>query len=82
MLAAELTAEGHPISRETVGEMLRSFNYSLQGNRKTEKGDDHPDRDAQFRFINEHVRKALAARRPVISVDTKKKELFGTRGAC
>lgn len=77
MLAAELTAEGHPISRETVGEMLRSFNYSLQGNRKTEEGDDHPDRDAQFRFINEHVRKALAARRPVISVDTKKKALLG-----
>jgi hypothetical protein len=76
-LAAELTAEGHPIGRETVGEILRSLAYSLQGNRKTEEGDDHPDRDAQFRFINDQVRTALAARRPVISVDTKKKELLG-----
>jgi len=77
VLAAELTAAGHPISRETVGALLRSIGYSLQGNRKTEEGDEHEDRDAQFRFISAEVRKALAAKRPVISVDTKKKELLG-----
>ncbi len=76
-LAAELTSEGHPVSYVTVAEIMRSMGYSLQGNRKTEEGDDHPDRDAQFRFINAEVRKALAAKRPVISVDTKKKELLG-----
>ena len=76
-LAAELTAEGHRISHETVAQLLRHMNYSLQGNRKAEEGADHPDRDAQFRFINNEVRKALAGRRPVISVDTKKKELLG-----
>jgi len=52
--------------------------YSLQSNRKTKEGKDHPDRDAQFAHINEQVRRALAARRPVISVDTKKKELVGS----
>jgi hypothetical protein len=77
VLAAELTAEGHPVSHATVGPLLHSLRYSLQGNRKTEEGDDHEDRDAQFRFINDAVRKALAAHRPVISVDTKKKELLG-----
>lgn len=77
VLSAALTAAGHPISHETVAQLLRSMQYSLQGNRKMEEGDDHPDRDAQFRFINDEVRKALAARRPVISVDTKKKELLG-----
>ena len=53
------------------------MNYSLQGNRKTEEGNDHPDRDAQFPYINEQVRRVLAAKRPVISVETKKKELLG-----
>jgi hypothetical protein len=76
-LAAELAAQDHPISHEKVAQLLRQMDYSLQGNRKTEEGDDHPDRDAQFRYINEHVRKTLAARRPVISVDTKKKEILG-----
>jgi hypothetical protein len=76
-LAAELTAEGHPISYVTVAQVLRSLHFSLQGNRKTVEGDDHPDRDAQFHYINDQVRRALAARRPVISVDTKKKELLG-----
>jgi hypothetical protein len=76
-LAKELTRSGHPISHETVAQLLRALDYSLQGTRKTEEGRQHPDRDAQFRFINEEVRKALAARRPVISVDTKKKELIG-----
>lgn len=77
VLSAALTAAGHPISHETVAQLLRSMQYRLQGNRKMEEGDDPPDRDAQFRFINDEVRKALAARRPVISVDTKKKELLG-----
>jgi hypothetical protein len=77
VLAAELTAAGHPVSHETVAQLLRTLDYSLQGTRKTEEGKQHPDRDAQFRFINEEVRKALAAKRPVISVDTKKKELVG-----
>ncbi len=76
-LAAELTAQRHPISHEKVAQLLREMNYSLQGNRKTEEADDHPDRDAQFQHLNEQVRRALAAGRPVISVDTKKKELIG-----
>jgi hypothetical protein len=77
VLAAELSEAGHPISHETVAQLLRNLDYSLQGTRKTQEGRQHPDRDAQFRFINEEVRKALAAKRPVISVDTKKKELVG-----
>ena len=76
-LAAELTAQHHPVSHETVAQLLRTSGYSLQGNRKTEEGADHPDRDAQFRHINEQVRRALAVGRPVVSVDTKKKELVG-----
>ncbi len=76
-LASELTKLGHPISHAKVGQLLRSMDYSLQGNRKTEEGKNHPDRDAQFRHINEQVRLALAAGRPVVSVDTKKKELIG-----
>lgn len=77
VLAGELTSAGHPVSHATVAQLLRAMDYSLQGTRKTEEGTQHPDRDAQFRFINEEVRKALAAQRPVISVDTKKKELVG-----
>jgi len=77
VLAGELTTSGHPVSHTTVRQLLKATGYSLQGTRKTEEGEQHPDRDAQFRFINEAVRKALAARRPVISVDTKKKELIG-----
>jgi hypothetical protein len=76
-LAAELAAQHHPISHEKVAQLLRQLDYSLQGNRKTEEGADHPDRDEQFLYINEQVRRALAAKRPVISVDTKKKELLG-----
>src|ERR1700730_277042 len=76
-LSAALSAQHHPVSHEKVAQLLRQMDYSLQGNRKTEEGDDHPDRDAQFQYINEQVRKALAARRPVISVDTKKKEILG-----
>jgi hypothetical protein len=76
-LAAELRTQGHPISHEKVAQLLRGMDYSLQGNRKTEEGDDHPDRDAQFNHINEQVRRALARKEPVVSVDTKKKELIG-----
>lgn len=76
-LSGELTAQHHPVSHEKVAQLLRQMDYSLQGNRKTEEGDDHPDRDAQFQYINRRVRTALAARRPVISVDTKKKEILG-----
>jgi hypothetical protein len=60
-----------------VAQILRDLNYSLQSNRKTEEGADHPDRDAQFRHINAAVKKCLAQGIPVISVDTKKKELIG-----
>jgi hypothetical protein len=77
VLAAELTAQRHPVSHEKVAQLLRQMDYSLQSNRKTEEGSDHPDRDAQFEYINEQVRQALAGGRPVISVDTKKKELIG-----
>jgi transposase len=76
-LAAELTERRHPVSHEKVAQLLREAGYSLQGNRKTEEGEDHPDRDAQFRHINQAVRKALMQDWPVISVDTKKKELIG-----
>lgn len=76
-LASELCLQSHPVSHEKVAQLLRDMDYSLQGNRKTLEGKSHPDRDKQFRYINEQVRKALAARQPVISVDTKKKELIG-----
>jgi hypothetical protein len=76
-LAAQLTNEQHPISHEKVAQLLRAMDYSLQANRKTEEGADHPDRDAQFRHINAQVRRAISAGLPVISVDTKKKELVG-----
>jgi hypothetical protein len=76
-LAAEPTAEHHPVSHTKVTQLLREDGYSLQANRKTEEGDDHPDRDAQFRHINRAVKRALRAGEPVISVDTKKKELIG-----
>jgi Rhodopirellula transposase DDE domain len=76
-LAAQLTEQHHPISYVKVAQLLHEQNYSLQSNRKTEEGADHPDRDAQFRHINTCVKKTLAAGMPVISVDTKKKELVG-----
>jgi hypothetical protein len=77
VLAAELSALHHPISHEKVAQLLRGQGYSLQGNRKAEEGTDHPDRDQQFRYINGQVRRAMAAGSPVVSVDTKKKELVG-----
>jgi hypothetical protein len=76
-LALQLTQHKHPVSHEKVAQLLREQNYSLQSNRKMEEGEDHPDRDAQFRHINAQVKRALAQGMPVISVDTKKKELLG-----
>ena len=76
-LAAQLTRQKHPLSYVKVAQILKGQGYSLQSNRKTEEGEDHPDRDAQFRHINAQVKRALAQGTPVISVDTKKKELLG-----
>ena len=76
-LAAQLTRQRHPISHMKVAQLLHAQGYSLQGNRKTEEGRGHPDRDAQFRHINTQVKRTLARGAPVISVDTKKKELVG-----
>jgi transposase len=76
-LARELSACGHPISHVSVGTLLKELGYSLQGNRKTLEGSGHPDRNAQFEYIQGKVEAALCAGQPVISVDTKKKELVG-----
>jgi transposase len=76
-LAAELTRQGHKVSAETVGDLLREEGFSLQGNAKTVEGRRHPDRDAQFRYINEQVKAHQDAGDPVVSVDAKKKELVG-----
>ena len=77
IIAAQLTRQKHPISHMKVAQLLHRQGYSLQGNRKTEEGGDHPDRDAQFRHINAQVKRILSKGAPVISVDTKKKELIG-----
>jgi Rhodopirellula transposase DDE domain len=76
-LAGELTRQGHPVCSRIVGELLRGLGYSLQANSKTKEGGQHIDRDAQFRYINAQAEAHLAAHEPVISVDTKKKELVG-----
>jgi hypothetical protein len=76
-LSASLRAMGHTIGRTLVGELLHRLDYRLQANRKTREGTNHPDRDAQFRYITDRVKDALAAGEPAISVDTKKKELVG-----
>jgi transposase len=76
-LARELTQQGHPVSPRTVGRLLKAAGYSLQSNRKTKEGSDHPDRNAQFERINRTVRSFQRRSQPVISVDTKKKELVG-----
>jgi transposase len=76
-LANELTRQGHPVSPSTVGRLLKAAGYSLQSNRKTQEGGDHPDRNAQFEHINAKVRAFQKRDQPVISVDTKKKELIG-----
>jgi transposase len=76
-LADGLRELGHRVSYRTVARLLRSLGYSLQANRKTHEGSDHPDRDAQFELINDTAMAAIVAGEPVISVDTKKKELVG-----
>jgi len=77
VLADELKAQGHAISHVVVGRLLKAQGYSLQANAKVIEGNQSPDRNAQFEHINARVAAALAAGQPVISVDTKKKELVG-----
>ena len=76
-LARAMTRRHHPVGHVKVAHLLHGLDYSLQSNRKTEEGRDHPDRDAQFRHITAAVKRCLADGSPVISVDTKKKELIG-----
>jgi hypothetical protein len=76
-LVDALVAKGHQVSMRTVAKLLKKLGYSLQGNKKRVEGAQHPDRNAQFEHINEAIRRQLAANEPVISVDTKKKELVG-----
>jgi len=76
-LATELKRTGHHTSHRMVAELLHAMDYSLQANRKTLEGSAHPDRDAQFHHISSKIREFQADRQPVISVDTKKKELVG-----
>lgn len=76
-LAEQLTRQGHRVSAMTVGNLLKDNGFSLQAHAKVLEGEQHPDRDAQFRYINEQVKLQQAAGEPVISVDTKKKEMLG-----
>jgi len=76
-LADELTRQRHPVSPRTVATLLKTAGYSLQANGKTREGTSHPDRDAQFRYLNAAVTECHQGRQPAISVDTKKKELLG-----
>ena len=76
-LADELTTMGHEVSHKLVADLLHELRYSLQANRKTREGSQHPDRDAQFGYINDMVARFQDEGQPVISVDTKKKELIG-----
>ncbi|EQD60385.1 Rhodopirellula transposase family protein, partial [mine drainage metagenome] len=76
-IAQELSQQKHPVSHVKVAQILHGLGYSLQSTRKTEEGQDHPDRDAQFRHINAAVKRCLRQGIPVISVDTRKKELIG-----
>lgn len=76
-LARELVKGGHPVSQRTVCDLLAAEGYSLQSVRKTREGAQHPDRDAQFQYLNAQVQAAIKDGQPVISVDTKKKELVG-----
>lgn len=76
-LAKELSHQGHQVSHQLVSELLHELGYSLQANRKTREGGEHPDRDAQFGHLNAQAEAFLAAGDPVISVDAKKKELVG-----
>jgi transposase len=76
-LARELGSQGHRVSHTKVGELLEELGYTLQSTRKTKEGCSHPDRDAQFEYINEQVREFQKKEHPVVSVDAKKKELIG-----
>lgn len=76
-LCTELKAMGHDICYPVVGDLLHESGYSLQANRKSQEGTTHPDRDAQFHYLNERVRSQQERAEPAISVDTKKKELVG-----
>jgi hypothetical protein len=76
-LARALVEMGHPVSHVRVAEILHGLRYSLQSTAKQVEGAQHPDRDAQFRYINKQVKARLRAKEPVVSVDTKKKELVG-----
>lgn len=76
-LARALVAKGHNICHQTVASMLHDLDFSLQANKKTLEGTDHPDRDAQFEFINHSILDFMARQQPAISVDTKKKENIG-----
>jgi transposase len=76
-LAAELTAQGHQTSHRLVADLLHDLGYSLQANQKTLEGSEHPDRNAQFEYLNGAVQQQLWAGEPTVSVDTKKRELIG-----
>jgi hypothetical protein len=76
-LAEELNRQGHAVSYRTVAALLHDLEYSLQANRKTREGSSHPDRNAQFEYINRRVRAFQRAGQPVVSVDSKKRELVG-----
>ena len=76
-LAEELTVQGYKIGRQKISELLAEADYSLQSNRKIKEGTSHPDRDKQFRYLNGRVKQFQRWQQPVISVDTKKKELIG-----
>ena len=76
-LESELKSQGYVVSHTSIADLLRKLGYSLQGNRKTLEGGDHPDRNTQFEFINARAEDAIRNGQPVISVDTKKKELVG-----
>ena len=76
-LAEELTRQNHPVRARTVAKLLREAEYSLQANRKTREGSSHPDRNAQFEYINASVQRFLKRGQPAVSVDAKKKENVG-----
>jgi len=76
-ITEELVCQGHKTSATTVATLLKSMEYSLQGNKKTKEGSRHPDRNAQFEHINKRVKETIAAGNPALSVDAKKKELVG-----
>ena len=76
-IAEELTRQGHPVSDKTVARCSRKMGYSMQLNQKTREGPQHRDRDQQFRYLNRQVACFRKSGDPVLSVDTKKKELVG-----